>query len=203
MLVDEKIKIWKGEPFERAMANFYLGLIYYMRHDYDNARGAFENALFKLRDYADEARSRRTTTATQESNFVVATAHAGQMLAEDWVATTWPGELRSRDAASSGLQRCLADEERNARVEPAAGRRFRIRPAEGDGIRTARWSASAPPPDEVGLIPPPRVRWTGNTPVTSTASIEPTIDLLAMAQDRRWQDIDTIRTIKSTLGTAC
>ena len=45
-LVDEKIKIWKGEPFERAMANFYLGLIYYMRQDYNNARGAFENALF-------------------------------------------------------------------------------------------------------------------------------------------------------------
>jgi hypothetical protein len=47
-LVDEKIKIWKGEPYERAMANFYLGVIYYIRHDYDNARAAFENSLFKL-----------------------------------------------------------------------------------------------------------------------------------------------------------
>ena len=58
MLVDEKIKIWKGEPYERAMANFYLGLIYYMQHDYNNARAAFENALFKLRDYSgDDGRS--------------------------------------------------------------------------------------------------------------------------------------------------
>ena len=56
VLVDEKIHIWKGEPFERAMANFYLGLIYYMRGDYDNARGAFENALFKLRDYGEPGR---------------------------------------------------------------------------------------------------------------------------------------------------
>ena len=48
--LDEKIKIWKGEPYERAMASFYLGLIYYMRGDYDNARAGFENALFKLRD---------------------------------------------------------------------------------------------------------------------------------------------------------
>src|SRR5687768_9506930 len=55
VLVDEKIKVWKGEPFERAMANFYLGLIYYIRHDYNNARAAFENALFKLRDYGDGA----------------------------------------------------------------------------------------------------------------------------------------------------
>src|SRR5439155_20310555 len=32
VLVDEKIKVWKGEPFERAMASFYLGLVYYVRH---------------------------------------------------------------------------------------------------------------------------------------------------------------------------
>src|SRR5665213_3634423 len=53
-LVSENIKVWKGEPFERAMVNFYLGVIYYMRHDYGNARGAFENALFKLRDYGEQ-----------------------------------------------------------------------------------------------------------------------------------------------------
>ena len=38
VLIDEKIKVWKGEPFERAMASYYLGVIYYMRHDYQNAR---------------------------------------------------------------------------------------------------------------------------------------------------------------------
>ena len=53
VLVSEKLKIWKGEPYERAMANFYLGLIYYIQHDYNNARAAFENALFKLRDYGE------------------------------------------------------------------------------------------------------------------------------------------------------
>jgi len=37
VLVDEKIKIWRGEPFEKAMANFYLGVIYYIQHDYNNA----------------------------------------------------------------------------------------------------------------------------------------------------------------------
>ena len=53
VLVDEKIRVWRGEPFERAMLNFYLGLVYYMRHDYENARAAFENSLFKLRDYGE------------------------------------------------------------------------------------------------------------------------------------------------------
>ena len=57
VLVDEKLRIWRGEPYERAMANFYLGLVYYIRGEYDNARAAFENSLFKLRDYVDAGRS--------------------------------------------------------------------------------------------------------------------------------------------------
>src|SRR4051794_989520 len=52
-IFNEKIKVWKGEPFEKAMVNYYLGLVYYMRHDYENARAAFENSLFKLRDYGE------------------------------------------------------------------------------------------------------------------------------------------------------
>src|SRR5262245_47456456 len=78
-LVDEKMKIWKGEPFERAMANFYLGLIYYMHQDYNNARGAFENALFKLRDYADK-KDVKNDYREQESNFAIGLI----MLAKTW-----------------------------------------------------------------------------------------------------------------------
>ncbi|HEY0009907.1 MAG TPA: hypothetical protein VGB55_14360, partial [Tepidisphaeraceae bacterium] len=69
--INEKLKIWKGEPYERAMASFYLGLVYYMRNDYNNARGAFENALFKLREYADDRDSEKNYRE-QESTFVLA-----------------------------------------------------------------------------------------------------------------------------------
>ncbi len=51
-LVFEGIKVWKGEPFERAMAHYYLGLIYLHKGDYGNAHAAFENSLFKVREYA-------------------------------------------------------------------------------------------------------------------------------------------------------
>src|SRR5277367_1064112 len=71
VLVDEKIKIWRGEPFERAMANFYLGLIYYMQHDYNNARAAFENALFKLKDYDDKKDKSKDQFKEADSNFVI------------------------------------------------------------------------------------------------------------------------------------
>jgi tetratricopeptide (TPR) repeat protein len=70
VVIDEKIKIWKGEPFERAMANFYLGLTYYMQQDYPNARAALENALFKLRDYGEEA-NQGDQYSQVESNFAL------------------------------------------------------------------------------------------------------------------------------------
>src|ERR1051325_3391303 len=67
----EKLKVWKGEPFERAMVNFYLGLIYYIEQDYGNARAAFENALFKLRDYG-EGKLKEDEYREVESNFTIA-----------------------------------------------------------------------------------------------------------------------------------
>jgi tetratricopeptide (TPR) repeat protein len=44
----EKIKDFKGEPYERAMAHFYRGLVYAARGDFQNAR-----AMFKQADYQD------------------------------------------------------------------------------------------------------------------------------------------------------
>lgn len=44
----EKIKDYKGEPYERAMAFFYRGLVYAARGDFQNAR-----AMFKQADYQD------------------------------------------------------------------------------------------------------------------------------------------------------
>ena len=44
----EKIKDYKGEPYERAMAFFYRGLVYAAQNDFQNAR-----AMFKQADYQD------------------------------------------------------------------------------------------------------------------------------------------------------
>jgi tetratricopeptide (TPR) repeat protein len=197
-LVDEKIKIWKGEPYERAMANFYLGLIYYMRHDYDNARAAFENALFKLRDYTDDSDSKRGYRE-QESNFVVAAlmlAKSCQRSGRDELAR----QNFDRVTQLRSDMRVLADEKFNAESNLLLVVDFGYGPQKvthADGSIVGFW----PPPERAGRIPQPRVMVDGK-PAGDPAAFEPTIDLLAMAQDRRWQDIDTIRAIKSTLGTA-
>jgi len=58
----------------------------------------------------------------------------------------------------------------------------------------------SPTPDEQGPPPPPRVEVDGQT-YDADALARPPVDLLVLAQDRRWQSLDTIRTVKSAIGT--
>lgn len=47
----EGVKVWKGEPFEQAMALVYYGFVQASQGSWDNARAAAGNALFYLRDF--------------------------------------------------------------------------------------------------------------------------------------------------------
>lgn len=197
VLVDEKLRVWKGEPFERAMVNFYLGLVYYMRHDYDNARAAFENALFKLRDYG-EGSDREDAYVQSESNFALAYL----MLAKSWQRLGREDQAAPNFARAAQLRRHLgplADPALNARsnlllvVDYGHGPR---KGSEFDGSIVAM----GPPPEAEGPVPLPSVVVDGR-PIDVRRIGRPPVDLLALAQDRRWQSLDTLRAIKSAIGT--
>ena len=54
---EERSKVFKGDPYERAMAYFYRGLLYYVDGEFDNARACFRSA--QLQDaFAEEAQHR-------------------------------------------------------------------------------------------------------------------------------------------------
>lgn len=198
VLVDEGVKVWKGEPFERAMVNFYLGLIYYMRHDYNNARAAFENALFKLRDYGDKQDVDADDYSDVESNFMLASIMLGksyQRLGRDDLAR---GNFDFVKAHRPDLA-TLADYDRNAQSNLLLVVDFGYGPqkvANDDGVV----AGFAPLPMQEGAIPTPSVTIDGQR-VDVDAIANPPVDLLALAQDRRWQGIDTVRAVKSALGT--
>jgi tetratricopeptide (TPR) repeat protein len=196
-LVSENIKIWKGEPFERAMVNFYLGLVYYMRHDYANARGAFENALFKLRDYGD-ANDKGDKYAQVESNFALGylmLAKSYQRLGRDDLAQ----KNFARVIELAPPLQPLADATINAQsnlllvIDLGHGPQ-KITNADGAFV------GFGPTPRQVGWIPLPVVTADGNR-INVEGVNRPPVDLLALAQDRRWESIDTIRAVKSVLGT--
>ncbi len=198
ILVDEKIRVWRGEPFERAMLNFYLGLVYYMRQDYGNARGAFENALFKLRDYADDADRKNADYTEVESNFALAAIMLGkswQRLGRDDLARAAFDRVTQNHASLAPL----VDYERNLHSNVLLVVDFGYGPRKVTDFDGAI-SGFAPEPHQEGIIPPPQVMIDGQY-VNVDGINQPPVDLLAVAQDRRWQSIDTIRTIKSVVGT--
>jgi tetratricopeptide (TPR) repeat protein len=51
VLFDESVRIWKGEPFEQALAYHYVATLYAVLGDWENARAASSNALFRLTDF--------------------------------------------------------------------------------------------------------------------------------------------------------
>ena len=52
--VKENAKEFKGEPYERAMAYYYRGLLYLREGDYENARASFRGGLLQDTMAADE-----------------------------------------------------------------------------------------------------------------------------------------------------
>ncbi len=205
VLVDERIRIWRGEPFERAMANFYLGLTYYMGRDYANARGAFQNALFKLRDYGVGDRDTDGSQQPQadkyhdvDSTFVLAQyllARCYQRLGDD--AQAAPNFARV--ATLRPDLAALADPRRNAAANVLLVVDF------GDGPRKGTTADGSfvgyvPAPWQAGPIPLPFVTCDGR-PLDTAGVNAPLVDLLDLAHDTRWQTIDTIRTVKSAVGT--
>ena len=196
VLVDEKIRIWKGEPFERAMANFYLGLVYYMRQDYANARAAFENALFKIRDYDDPKRDGEY--AEYDSNFALGYL----MLAKSYQRLGRDADAEKNFARAVELRSYLeplADPARNARSNVLLVVDYGLGPKKGSRL-DGSVVAFEPSPAQAGPIPPPRVVVDGRL-VNLAGTGRPPVDLLALAQDRRWQSLDTLRAFKSVAGT--
>jgi tetratricopeptide (TPR) repeat protein len=193
VLVDEKIKVWKGEPYERAMVNFYLGVIYYMRHDYNNARAAFQNALFKLRDYADNAND-YTESENDFPPAVLMLARSFQRLGRDDLAKANFQRLSGHSRLQS-----LADFQTNEQSNLLLIVDYGHGPhkvTDFDGALVG----FAPTPAEAGPVPRPLVEMDGGYVPLDTLNVPP-VDLLALAQDRKWQSIDTIRAVKSAIGT--
>ncbi len=61
----EGVRIWKGEPFEQAFGYTYIAIQKAMMGEWDNARAAANNSLFRLKDFTDNERTGRNVTTEE------------------------------------------------------------------------------------------------------------------------------------------
>lgn len=205
-LVFEGVKVWKGEPFERAMAHYYLGLINLIKTppDYENARAAFRNSLFKLRAYAVDKKGEPEADQYQafESNFALGFFGLGYAYLRDVTVPDHLAQAKANFDMAVKLQPTLADVVDQV-MNPDTNTLLFVDYGSGPKRSPKGWyneeSAFGPTPAEAGPIPPAALFVDGQQrPIPSRTSM---VDTLAMAQDQKWQDIDTIRKTKAVIGT--
>ncbi len=61
-------RIWKGEPFEQAMAYSYIAMFDGMDGDWGNVRASADNSLFLLRDFSDVLHKARANDAANKAS---------------------------------------------------------------------------------------------------------------------------------------
>lgn len=193
VIINEGLKVWKGEPYERAMCSFYLGVVYYQNLDYNNARACFENALFKLRDYSKDDKEEEYDEL--ESDFVGAQV----MLAQCWNKLNRPDKANDIMANAHRINGSVVN--RTAFSNKA---NVLLVVDFGEGPRkVTQYDNSVlkigPTPEEAGPLPKPKVK-VGTKTIGIAGDDTPLYDTLAMAQQRKWQSIDTIRIAKAAVG---
>ncbi|MFG0243354.1 MAG: hypothetical protein ACF8R9_11275 [Phycisphaerales bacterium JB054] len=192
---EEGVRIWKGEPFEQAMAYTAIGLADASRGDWGNLRATAENALFHLRDYSESvADSDEIEYRSVRSDFALGYLLKG-------IAAI---EMHRREEAEEELGRAVAA---NAALAPVrdtllAGNYDTIlvidygfgprREAVGNGGVAVRYS--------------PRTR-SDNAAVSvgfaaGTKRFPLACDVNTMALDARWQSRESIRRFKQGFGDA-
>ena len=196
-IVFEGVKVWKGEPFERAMADYYLGVLYLMKHNYGTARAAFQNSIFSLRENASKDDLEHYKQV--ESRFALGYFGLGFTNLR----------LGKTDLAVDNFKLAQQYEPRLAALiaevqQPGVNTLIFVDAGQGPRKAARGWyneeSVFGPTPAEAGPIAVP-VAMVDGRPVTHPQTTYDTVDTLAMAQDRRWMDIDTIKKVKAVIGT--
>lgn len=222
---NERVKIWKGEPFEQALAYTYIGLQKAMRGEWDNARAAAQSSLFLLRDFGDNERGGKMTAedlarmaaqaeaAGKNPDAVIDRGYApvgtnytlgfllngiaNQALGRDDEANDNFAQARRIDPALDGVCGVLERGEYNTILVVDHGR-GPVKQAYGTDNALARFVPITPEPRE-GL------RVTTITPAgVASATLDrvpQALDVNPMASDLMWNSLEGVREAKSVLGS--
>lgn len=201
----EGVRIWKGEPFEQALMYHYVATQYAVQGDWENARAAASNALFRLTDFGgdqtDEALARR---AARDDDYL----ETGYTAVDTNFALGFLMQaIGSKLSGAAGFNEQLdAALEIDPKLEPIA-RRIR------DGFDTLLIVDYGKGPTKIAYGRDNAfVRFEPQnshiTPITveadaqRLAKLDPVTDVNRMALDHRWNNLEDVRRAKSILGDA-
>lgn len=230
VVLNEDLKLWKGEPFEQAMAMFYYGVQQATLGSWDNARAAATGSLFHLRDFgADERGTRLDTQAIAQKALAYERARqsrqhptGGDKSSGDYLNTGYA--VRESNFALGYLfngianQRLGREEEALDHYAAAVQINPELRPV-CDQLRAGRFNcllvvSHGLGPRKVGYGPDrvhaqfvprfPRRPATLLVGINGEHALAAPVacDLDRMAADHMWNNLEDVRIAKSRLGSA-
>ncbi|GJQ30600.1 MAG: hypothetical protein HBSAPP03_24840 [Phycisphaerae bacterium] len=225
VVFNERVKVWKGEPFEQALAYTYIGVQKAMRGEWDNARAAAQSSLFLLRDFGDNERGGRMT-AEDLARRAVEAERAGKnpdaVIDRGYapVGTNYTLGYLLNAVANAALGRRDEAQDNLAqarRIDPSLGPlcdvlaagdyntvlvvdygRGPVKQAFGEDGALARFVPITPSTNEplrAAVVSP------GGARTTLLEGVPPGLDVNPMARDLMWNSLESVRETKSALGT--
>lgn len=219
VLLNEDVKVWKGEPFEQAMAMTWIGMHFAMRGDWDNARTASDNALFQLRDFGTYP---SPTGPRRYDNQTLAAAMAANQVSDEDQPSDTGYQLVESNFVLGYLMTAIANQQlgREAEAQDNYAKALRYDPSLDqlvEHLRQGEYNTIfvveyATGPQKIGTGPDGaiaqfRPMFTSDRApliVTSDPLIESfpvAMDVNAIATDLMWNNLEDVRIAKSTVGS--
>lgn len=103
LVLNEDLKIWKGEPFEQALALAYYSMTMAELGSWDNARAAADNSLFYLKDFGENevTGQRLDTQAIAQRSLLYERAIEAGATPDEAMAQVRHGHLSGRDSSDA------------------------------------------------------------------------------------------------------
>jgi len=204
VFVHEGVRIWKGEPFEQALAYHYVATLYAVMGDWENARAAAANALFRLTDFgADQSPERLARRAAEDDDYL---EHGYTAVDTDFTLgflmqalaselTGAPGSERQYEAAAkidpglTGIVDTLQSQDFDTLLIVDYGK-GPTKLAYGPDLALARFDAQ-----DTG-----QSRLIVSVDGREAGRFDAVCDVNEMARDHRWNNLEDVRRAKSAIG---
>jgi hypothetical protein len=203
VLLNDGVRVWKGEPFEQALAFYWTSALYATKGEWDNARAAASNSLFRLTDFGRDVSQRELVKrAAKDEKYLERYTAVDTNFALGFL-------MQAIGADRSGTAGAKEQFDAAARIDPRLGPLIEVlRSRQYDTLLLVDFGRGpqkvATGPD--GAIAEFRPRERIHEPLSVAANgrqlgaFPVVCDVEQMAIDHRWNNLEDVRRAKSLIG---